>query len=964
MTGIAGHTFLAFFIALTMSSVLMPIAVTVGAHLGHTVKPRYFRSSRSNRRVSYLGGTAVCAATVVASLIAGGLERFAVVILAGGIVLLAVGFRDNKRRNRKWHPGLVATLQALVASAVWWQEFRAALPGFAGWLITVFLLACAANALNLLDNMNGVAGFTAAATAGGLMLIAFMGGTPQAALPVAALCGAALGFLPYNYKRARVYLGAGAPEFIGFVIGATALKVSLYFGPRWAPLATLAALAVPFTDSAVAILGRLAAGRPIFAGGIDHISHRLFRMGFSPRKAARIHGLAALAATGSVAVALATGPRLLFAPLAVFALTGLVLGALEGREPVRSRRGPPILRYAMYALIGVVGLSVPPALAAAWDLRGAQQAFLDGKSQATLFNAAGAREAFSRGGELAARAEAKLRWPLTAPARLVPVIGDNLKAATAMATAARLLAPAAEQALNAAAVFPVGPQGPQIGFNSGRLNTQPWPLAAKELAKAAAAANLALADLRAAGGVLLPPVKGTRETLLREGKSAVQLLEKAADSAALLPHFFADGTSRTWFLAIQNPVELRATGGFLGAFGILRAENGQLRLERFESNNSLPIVDSPAPAPEEFARNYDRFYARTYWSNTNMTPDFPTAAGVLAEMWKQTTGQPVDGVIAIDAVALNGLLDIVGPVDVSPVGAVTSETFLPLALNEAYEKFPEKDNRSRFLLEVGREVWSRLLAGNFSDPRALIVPMGEMVSTKRIQIWSPSELDRLKRLGLAGDLRPEENADYLMVVGQNAAGNKLDFYAQRRIHYRVDLTDPNRVKGQVVVQVRNGAPSGARPSYVMGPTLPNDSPGLNRTFTSIYLPKKTFVLEGLLNGTPSGVESTTEMGLGVASKFVEIPPQSSGTFTIRTQSKLSTPGRYKLVVQHQPNLNPDQLEIDITLPKGAFVHSYSPNLRLVGNRLKWSGILEREMELEVRYGSSFTDRTNGVLAAS
>lgn len=963
MTGVAGHTALAFFIALAFSLVLMPIAVALGPHLGTMVAARLFRNSRSKRKISYLGGPALCVATVMGSLVGGGLERSALVILGGGLALLAISFRDTKRRSSRTPPAIVGSLQAAVASMVWWLEFKAALPGFSGWLLTVFLLVGAANSMNMLDNMNGVAGYTAAATAAGLMFIAFLGGTPAAAIPVAALCGASLGFIPYNRKRAKVYLGAGSPEFIGLVLGASALKVSLYFGPRWAPLATVAALAVLATDAAVAILGRVGSGRPIFKGGIDHISHRLFRMGFSTRKAARFHAMAALAATGSVAVALTTGPKLLFFTVFVFAAIGLGLRAMEGREPVRSRRGPPILRYVSFAVLGLIGLSVPPAALAAWDLQRAKTAFLDGKEQATLFNIPGAQAAFTRAGELSASAERKLKWPLTIPTRFLPVVGDNLQAATALATSGRLLAPAATQALKTASVFPVGPAGPEIGFNNGALNTEPWLPASRELSSAAVSANLALADLKAADGILLPPIKGVRETFLRDGAEAAKTLEKAGDAAALLPHFFADGTKRTWFLAIQNPVELRATGGFLGAFGILSAENGKLTLERFDANTELPVLKTPAPAPEEFAKNYDKFYSRTFWLNTNMTPDFPTAAQVLGAMWKQGTGREIDGVIAIDAVGLNKLLGIVGPVNVEPVGDITSDNFLPLALNEAYEKFPEKDNRSRFLLEVGEEVWSRLLSGNFSNPTALMVPMGEMVSTKRLQIWSPSEIDRLKRLGLAGDLRPEENADYLMVVGQNAGGNKLDYYAQRRIDYQVDLTNPADVRGLVEVQITNGAPTGAKASYIMGPTLPNDFPGLNRTYTSIYLPQRTSVLDALLNGAPSGVESSTELGLGVASKFLEIPPQSNGNFSVRTQSSLARPGRYKLVLQHQPNLHPDQMNIDITLPKGAFVYSYSPGMKLVGNHLRWTGILDREMEFEIRYGSSFKDKTNGVLAS-
>src|SRR5688500_6431267 len=140
MTGVAGHTGLAFFIALALSLILMPIAVALGPHLGTMVAARLFRNSRSKRKISYLGGPALCVATVAGALVGGGFNRPAMVILAGGTALLLISFRDTKRRRTRTHPALVGLLQATVASVVWWLEFKAALPGFSGWLLTVFLL--------------------------------------------------------------------------------------------------------------------------------------------------------------------------------------------------------------------------------------------------------------------------------------------------------------------------------------------------------------------------------------------------------------------------------------------------------------------------------------------------------------------------------------------------------------------------------------------------------------------------------------------------------------------------------------------------------------------------------------------------------------------------------------------------------------------------------------------------------
>src|SRR5688572_17425755 len=110
MTGVAGQTTFAFLIALALSLVLMPIAVTLGPHLGTMVAARLFRNSRSKRKISYLGGPALCVATVAGSLVGGGLTRLAMVILGGGLVLVLIGFRDTKRRSTRTPVGLVAAL--------------------------------------------------------------------------------------------------------------------------------------------------------------------------------------------------------------------------------------------------------------------------------------------------------------------------------------------------------------------------------------------------------------------------------------------------------------------------------------------------------------------------------------------------------------------------------------------------------------------------------------------------------------------------------------------------------------------------------------------------------------------------------------------------------------------------------------------------------------------------------------
>jgi UDP-N-acetylmuramyl pentapeptide phosphotransferase/UDP-N-acetylglucosamine-1-phosphate transferase len=950
MNALVANSVWAFVLALLLSLILMPVSVILGARYGLLVTPRLWRRGRSKRAVTYLGGPAVCLATVAGSFFSSRLPIEFMLILAGGTAMLLLSFRDNKRRrSRRLHPLLRVLLQTFIAGAVWWLVFRDLMPDPLEGALAIIWLVVAANSFNLLDNMDGVAGSTAAATAAGFTVLAFMSGEPQLAVPMAALCGACLGFLPHNAKRARVYLGAGGPEFIGFLLGAAALQVSARFGgsERW--ITAAAVLAVPLTDTTITLWARMAVGDPLAKGNVDHISHKLARLGLRTLTIAVIHGVMALAAAVAVAMAFKGTPQLSFWILAVYGVLGILL-AIIVEHNVRLRSGLwRWLRYAALAVIALGLLAVPPTVGAALDLRKSKAAFTSGLASAKAFDVAGARASFAAGGELAAAAERKLDMPLTLVARYMPIIGDNLRAVSALAKGGRMIGPAAEEALKAAEIFPTGPNGLEIGFSEGRINIDPWPVAVERLARAAVSARNALEQVQATDGLLVPPIANARNEFIERGTDAARTLDTAGDAAALIPHVFGAEKPRTWFLAIQNPSELRATGGFLGAFGILRGESGKLTLERFDADNALPELSTPAPAPQEFADNYDRFYSRTFWFNTNMTPDFPTVAEVLANMWEHATKTKIDGVIAIDAVGLNQLLKLVGPVNAPPVGQITHDNFLPLALNEAYVRFPEKEARSSFLLEVGREVWSRLLAGNFSNPSALLEPLGDMVGTKRLQMWSREQQDRIMRLGVAGDLHPDDGSDYLMVVGQNSGGNKLDYYARRRISYKVDLTNPRDVRGAVDVAIENGAPSSGLPPYIIGPYDLKDPPGLNRTFTSVYLPGYTGILRSTVDGRQVQVESKSEKGLLAASQFQEVLSGKTSTLSLQTAGIIARPGLYRLLVQHQPNLNPDFLEIDIELPDDTVISEVTPGMKIKDNHVTWSGKLDSQKEFLVRY---------------
>jgi UDP-GlcNAc:undecaprenyl-phosphate GlcNAc-1-phosphate transferase len=154
-------------------------------------------------------------------------------------------------------------------------------PGISFALSLVFLVGMA-NAMNLLDGMNGLATSVAAVAALSMAGLAVMAGQSMAGLPLAAalaLAGACLGFLPYNYPRARTFMGDVGSLFLGFVLAGLALLLAQRPGDWPGLLAALLVLALPLTDTALAIVRRLGRFQDVFGGDREHIYDLLSRRG-------------------------------------------------------------------------------------------------------------------------------------------------------------------------------------------------------------------------------------------------------------------------------------------------------------------------------------------------------------------------------------------------------------------------------------------------------------------------------------------------------------------------------------------------------------------------------------------------------------------------------------------------------------------------------------------------------------
>ena len=208
------------------------------------------------------------------------------------------------------------------------------------------------NALNFLDNMDGLAGGVTAVTAATYAAAAFSASQPLVGLVAAAVTGAAMGFLLLNRPPARLYLGDGGSLPLGLLLAILAAALTYHDAddqPRWhAVLMPLMVFAVPIYDAAVVTALRLRAGRSPWIGDLNHLSHRLVRLGLTQRQTLCVIVLitAVTSLSGLVTAAAGALPAVLAATQVLLLL--VVLGLLErpGYQEASGLKNDPQTRNA------------------------------------------------------------------------------------------------------------------------------------------------------------------------------------------------------------------------------------------------------------------------------------------------------------------------------------------------------------------------------------------------------------------------------------------------------------------------------------------------------------------------------------------------------------------------------------------------------------------------------------------
>lgn len=251
-------------------------------------------------------------------------------VLVGATWLATIGYIDDRQGM---NPRTKLVAQVLAALIVMGAGIRVRLFDIAllDATISLFWIVGITNALNLMDNMDGLAAGITAVAAGFFFILAASQELILVASYAAALCGATLGFLRYNFNPATTFMGDTGSLVIGFLLAVLGIKLDFQSQVRFVTwIIPVLVLSIPILDTTLVTFTRLREGRSPFQGGKDHTSHRIANLGLSHRRTVVTMYLSAIV-MGGLSIIISQAETTLAALLTVLAM-GLMISAFIGLE--------------------------------------------------------------------------------------------------------------------------------------------------------------------------------------------------------------------------------------------------------------------------------------------------------------------------------------------------------------------------------------------------------------------------------------------------------------------------------------------------------------------------------------------------------------------------------------------------------------------------------------------------------
>lgn len=569
-------------------------------------------------------------------------------------------------------------------------------------------------------------------------------------------------------------------------------------------------------------------------------------------------------------------------------------------------------------LVALAGWFVVSALKAKTEVEAAVAQASGIQSQVMGGDTAAAKASIEQFGQHIDATYAQTKSPVWALASLVPRYGSDVKA---VRQTVEILEDVSNNALPKLANSVDGLNLSQIGIRDGAVDLGSMASVADELT----AANKVLGDanvkFRNVSGTTIPQLTDALASAKSKFDELASTVDLGTRVANLMPAMFDlgpgnapnDGKVRTYLVIAQNNAELRATGGIFGSWGVLTVDGGKLTMGAFSPAQVPPVPGSPVVqlTPEEKSLFTEKM--ASYQQDPDFTPDFSRAAEIAAAMWKNLNNQSVDGVISIDPVFLQSLLNVTGPVTLADGSQLNGQNTVQTLLHDTY--FTKLSGRAQdaFFSSAATSIFNHLITSAGGNNAALVKAVQSAVSNRHVYLWTAheDEQQQIDGTAISGTLLTNPSKPQTGVYFNDGTMGKMDWYLKREVSYEYDRTYPTGAKQYTVhIKLTNTAdPNKVKsfPSLVVGHDEQDvDRHGEIETVMYTYAPAGGRLVDWQFTGAGSGdgnydsISVHNELTVGV--KSVTLQPGESFEATIHMVTSSSIASTTDMTLRQTPTL--------------------------------------------------------------
>ncbi|MDD4902558.1 MAG: DUF4012 domain-containing protein [Patescibacteria group bacterium] len=454
----------------------------------------------------------------------------------------------------------------------------------------------------------------------------------------------------------------------------------------------------------------------------------------------------------------------------------------------------------------------------------------------------------------------------------------------------------------------------------------------------------------------LAPFQGQLKQAKSKLIEASKLLSEAALVSQLAPEFFGYPAKSTFLVLFENNTELRPTGGFLGTYGILQTENGDVA--RFDSHD-IYHMDQPMEAlhllsimPPDPIKKY--LNPTWYMRDANWSPDWPTSAAQIIWFYnKENNLLPAknqindfngdfNGVIAVTPEFVTSLLGLTGPITVNGE-QFTKDNFTALLQYKVEQDLAAQNvtswQRKEIIGKILAEMKTKLFNLDYSQWPAALAKVNEAVKQKNILAYLPDDYHEglVASLGAGGEIKSVPG-DYLMLVDANMASLKTDAVMRRNINYQVRQKSDGLYADLKITYANTGKADWRTSDY--------------KDYARIYLPEGSEITSA--TGFTVLDKTYDEFGKTVVPGLLNVRLGKSTTLNIsyKLPANLAdqfSQGNYQLYLQKQPGNMVQTVKVDVMAPTA--IKSYNPvdGVNVNGYDIIWNSTLETDKEFNVNF---------------